>query len=226
MTSTTKREWFARGMGALGLLAAFTIAACDNKDGGGAAPSASATASAPAPAASPAAVASAAPTASAAQPNCPPNTKFVERAWSKDAPSEPSFKGCESTGNVRMADVKLRGALEKGKDAALVLTNKSPYPIVGNVRVYAYDAAGKQLEIVSPGHSQKGDKWLDCGFAGTMTNPGQTRDITCMTKDIIPANAKTLEGELTRATWHIGDDSVSWDNPTLGPKERPMGGVK
>ncbi len=57
--------------------------------------------------------------------------------------------------------------------AVLVVTNKSTIPFTGSIRIFAYDAAGKQLEIDSPGHNTKGDKWLDVAFAGSLAEPGK-----------------------------------------------------
>jgi hypothetical protein len=212
-------------------------AACGDAGGttGGASATTSATAkpsssqaAKPAPSSAPSAAPSAATSAAAAAPDCPEGSTAVDRKWDmKGTPNMFStFKGCEASGTTRIAEVKLKDT-NFADGATLVVTNKSKIPFVGSIRVFAYDAAGKQLEIFSPGHSTKGDKWLDVAFAGDLAQPGKPREVKVLDKDIIPKDAKTIEGEVVVAHMHQSDDqSFDWGNPALYVNERPQGGAK
>lgn len=154
-----------------------------------------------------------------------------------DCPKGTAGKGtfkdpCMAKGKERMMDVVWNGKTGD-QGPSFKVTNKSKEPILyGQVVVYFYDKAGKQLEVESSGES--GSKTLPnrtCGgniFAGIM-KPGETATLnfSCVRK--VPEGATAIEAEMETVGFADASEKKSeyfWKNADLAPKERPKGGVK
>jgi hypothetical protein len=205
---------------------AASIVGCSQDQGE--APSATASSAPPAPAASASVAASAAASATA--------TADVP---AHDCPAGTSGKGtfkepCAAKGTARMMTVEWTGKTSD-EGPSFRVTNKSKLPILyGNVLVYFYDKAGKQLEVEVAGES--GSKTRPnrvCGgsiFAGVM-KPGETAVLkfSCVKKDHVPEGAAAIEAEMEMVGFADESGKKSeyyWKNGDLTPKERPKGGVK
>jgi hypothetical protein len=138
-------------------------------------------------------------------------------------------KPCKAKGAARIMDVKWTGKISD-KGPSFRVTNKAKLEILyGNIFVYFYDKAGKQLEIDG---GEKKHKRVGCGgdiFAGPM-KPGETATLwfSCVKKDDVPEGTASIEAEL-KTVGFTGDDGKAdtfWRNDDLVPEERPKGGVK
>jgi hypothetical protein len=201
------------------LLAGVSLAGCETKAATTSAPTS--TSNTPA-----------APAAPAANP--PPETVgTVEPATSCPDPAmklsgEPSkgwvYAWCESSGSVRLADVKVKDRSDDG--VTLTITNRSKdgaYYVLAYL--YLYDKSGKQLDIASKDGQWTGRN-IDCSVNKTPSlKPGESYDLVCLKSEIVPKDAK-VEAEVSMMKWNIGDNQVEWRNPSLTPKERPIGGMK
>jgi hypothetical protein len=200
------------------------FAGCNEDPGASAAPSASSAPAEPAPSATAATTASAAASADERAHDCPEGTS------GKGTFKEP----CMAKGKERMMDVVWTGKT-KDEGPSFRVTNKSKEPILyGNVIVYFYDRAGKQLEVevnTDAGKVKRTNR--SCGgaiFAGVM-KPGETATITfsCVKKDHVPSDATAIEAEMEVVGFADASEKKTeyyWKNSDLAPKERAKGGVK
>ncbi len=169
-----------------------------------------------------------------------PTTSTKTASKKKKKPSHPcpegttgegSFKEpCKATGKTRIMEVKWTGKIGD-KGPSFKVTSKAKLEILyGNIIVYFYDKAGKQLEV---GGGGKARKWLSCGgniFAGPM-KAGEKAVLTfsCVKKKHVPEGTAAIEGELKTVGFTAKSGKRAdtyWRNTDLAPKERPKGGIK
>jgi hypothetical protein len=194
------------------------------------------------PAPSPAPAASSAPAAVAATP--PPPKPSATAAPSADAPKpthpcpegstgEGTFKNpCDGKGKSRLMEVTWTGKItDEGPQFRVI--NKTKIDILyGNIAVYFYDKAGKQLELKDSSGKTR-PKQL-CGganlFAGVMkAGEKAVLNFSCVKKDHVPEGSAAIEGEMqivgfTDASGTKADSY--WRNNDLTPDVRPKGGIK
>ena len=137
---------------------------------------------------------------------------------------------CLATGNQRLVEIAWNGKIGD-KGPTFKVTNNAKHDVLyGNVLLYFYDQAGKQLEV---GPAGKTKKRLQCAgniFAGAV-KPGEKIfvNFSCCKKDDVPEGAVTIEGELKTAGFADasgGRSDTYWQNTDLVPEDRPKGGIK
>jgi len=135
-------------------------------------------------------------------------------------------------GKARLMDVKWTGKIDEKKGPSFKIESKSDLEILyGQLTVYFYDKAGKQLEVpAGEGKSHPTQKCSGNIFAGPM-KPGEKAVLwfSCVKKDHVPEGTAHIEAELqmvgfTGATGKKAD--TYWKNEDLAPDERPKGGAK
>jgi hypothetical protein len=139
-------------------------------------------------------------------------------------------KPCAAKGAARIMDVTWTGKITD-KGPSFRVTNKAKLEILyGNVFVYFYDKAGKQLEVTV---ADKKRPKVSCGgniFAGPMkAGEKATLWFSCVKKDHVPEGTAAIEAEMktvgfTAKEGHRSD--TFWQNDDLVPDERPKGGIK
>jgi hypothetical protein len=158
---------------------------------------------------------------------------------SPDCPKDSSGEGtqndpCEGKGTARMMEVAWTGKFDD-KGPTFKVVNKGKETILyGKIAVYFYDKAGKQIEIEDktsdppkkkPFHTCSGNL-----FAGVM-KPAEKATLTfsCVKKDIVPADAMAIEGEMQMVGFADASEKKSklyWRNNDITPEQRKKGGVK
>ena len=179
--------------------------------------------------AAPAATPTAAPKASAAA------APDLEKKPSYPCPDGTEGEGtlakpCKASGNARIMDVTWTGKTDDQGPKFKVVSKAKHDILYGNMFVYFYDKAGKQLEA---GAGEKKDKRIQCMgniFAGAV-KPGETVFVylSCTKKDLVPEGTDAIEAEVRTAGFVAPDGKRSdtyWQNADLVPPERPKGGVK
>jgi hypothetical protein len=185
----------------------------------------------PAPAVTSAPVAATTATASAPPPK--PVAK-PSHECPKGSEGEGTFKKpCMAKGKARMMEVKWTGKIDEKKGPSFRIASKSDLEILyGQLRVYFYDKAGKQLEVPGSGEGKTHPTQKCSGniFAGPM-KAGEKAVLwfSCVKKKHVPEGTVHIEAELpmvgfTGATGKKAD--TYWKNEDLAPDERPKGGVK
>lgn len=183
-----------------------------------------------------AATAGSAPPAAASTPPSKASTATV----AAKKPSHPCPEGskgdgtlkspCEATGATRIMEVKWTGKTSD-KGPSFKLTSKAKLEILyGNIIVYFYDKAGKQLEVAG---SDKPRPKVSCKgniFGGPM-KAGEKAVITfsCVKKKHVPEGTAAIEAELMTVGFTAAEGKRSdtyWRNKDLVPDERPKGGIK
>jgi hypothetical protein len=202
------------------LIGVLTATGCAQDPPAGGAPSSAptTTAATTAPAATATATASAAPVKAA---DCPEGSS-----------GEGSLtKPCMAKGKDRMMEVTWTGKMTDGGPSFRV-HNKAKLDILyGNVVVYFYDKAGKQLELKdSAGKPRQNQACAGKIFDGVM-KAGEKAVITfsCVKKDHVPDGATAIEAEMQTVGYaDNGGPAISfyWKNPELTPDVRPKGGAK
>jgi hypothetical protein len=209
---------------ALVALAALALAGCEDgtSAAAGATSATSTTSKSAAPTASAATTAAtAAPKAAEPPPTCPdPAMKLggePDKGW--------DYTWCESTGNVRMMEAKVKEVTDEG--VTVSVTNKSAHGVATiQAYLFVYDASGKQLDIAPKVAGPPPRKSADCSLNKTpYVKPGETVELKCLKHDVVPKGA-TVEAEVTSLNWGIDGRFLKWKNPTLDAKERPKGGVQ
>jgi hypothetical protein len=184
----------------------------------------------------------AAPAASAAPPapSAPAPVAIASAAGPK--PSHPcpdgstgegTFKSpCEGKGTARLMDVTWTGKITDAGPSFRV-TNKAKLDVLyGNIAVYFYDKAGKQLELKDAAAKPR-PKQL-CGganlFAGVMkAGEKAVLNFSCVKKEHVPEGTAAIEGELQMIGFTDASGTKSdtyWRNNDLSPDVRPKGGIK
>jgi hypothetical protein len=203
------------------------LAGCDKEQPPSGEPSASGTASTPASTAEPPTPRATTPTASASAPKpsfpCPFGST-----------GEGTFKSpCEAKGPARLMDVQWTGKTDDKGPSFRVTNNAKLAILYGNVVVYFYDKAGKQLEVPATGSAKARPKQTCSGnnlFAGAM-KPGEKAVLTfsCVKKEHVPDGTAVIEAEMQMVgfTDEIGVKADTfWRNNEIVPDTRPKGGVK
>ena len=166
------------------------------------------------------------PTVTAAKPShpCPEGSK-----------GEGTFKEpCVAEKKTdRLMEVTWTGKItDKGPSFRVV--SKSDLEILyGQIFVYFYDKAGKQLEVPGKTSDGKARTHQTCAgniFAGPM-KPGEKAVLwfSCVNKDHVPEGAVAIEGELRVVGFTAEGGKKAdtyWRNEELTPAERPKGGIK
>ena len=206
---------------ALGLVSALLLLACGDEPSAAGSASASATAAPPKP--PPTAKPSATSTAEVVAPprdDCPKDSKGGGTV------TQP----CEGSGvATRLMTAKWNGKTDD-KGPFFNVSNDSANPVLyGEVQVYFYDKAGKQLD------TKDSKKKVTCGssnlFMGAL-KPGEKALIQfgCLRKDGVPDGADAIEAEVDKVGFvDKKDDSkvdLYWRNKDLSPDDRPKGGPK
>jgi hypothetical protein len=183
-----------------------------------------------------AAPASAAPEAITAAPSeAPPAPTVAAKKPSHPCPEGSEGEGTQKDPCLAKGVARIMEAVWSGKTTdkgpQFRVTSKSTLEILfGNIIVYFYDAAGKQLDVAQ---DDKPQPHLSCSgniFAGAV-KPGEkiTLWFSCVKKEHVPAGTAAIEAELR--TVGFTDDSgkrsdTFWRNDDLVPSKRPKGGVK
>jgi hypothetical protein len=202
------------------LISVLTATGCaqDPPPGGAASSAPTTTAATTAPAATATATASAAPVKPA---DCPDGSSG-EGSLSKP---------CMAKGKDRMMEVTWTGKMTDGGPSFRV-HNKAKLDILyGNVVVYFYDKAGKQLELKdSAGKPRQNQACAGKIFDGVMkANEKAVITFSCVKKDHVPEGATAIEAEMQTVGYaDNGGPAISfyWKNPELTPDVRPKGGAK
>jgi hypothetical protein len=197
---------------------------CDKEQAPAGEASASATASAPAPTAT--VTASATATASAV---AKPSRACPEGSTGVGTMKEP----CEAKGKTRLMDVQWTGKTDDKGPSFRVTNNAKLEIIYGNVVVYFYDKAGKQLDVPAADMSAKPRPKQVCSgaiFGGPM-KPAEKATVTfsCVKKAHVPEGTAAIEAEIQTAGFTAEGGSKAdtfWRNNDLVPDARPKGGVK
>jgi hypothetical protein len=204
------------------VLSALAMLSLGCEEPAGAPAAASASASSAAPAAAPPPTATASATAEAPKPSHP----CPEGSEGKGTQKEP----CVASGAARILEVTwMKKITDKGPKFRV--KSKAKVPILyGDVLIYFYDAAGKQLEVEVGGKTKKRVQCAGNIFAGAV-KPGEGFALffSCASKKIIPEGATAIEAELRTAGFPDASGNRSdtfWRNDDLTPDERPKGGVK
>lgn len=140
-------------------------------------------------------------------------------------------KPCMAKGKDRMMEVAWTGKMTDGGPSFKV-HNKAKLDILyGNVVVYFYDKAGKQLEVKdSAGKARRNQTCAGKIFDGVMkADEKAVITFSCVKKDHVPEGATAIEAEMQMVGYAEGGGpavSFYWKNPELTPDERPKGGVK
>ncbi|MCU0691796.1 MAG: hypothetical protein MUF54_10375 [Polyangiaceae bacterium] len=219
MSSTSKR---LKVSVAVALIAA--MCSCDEQKKEPSAPAV--TAAVPVATLTAAAAVSSAPSATGPKPShaCPDGSKGE---GTFDAPCLADKK------DARMMEVKWTGKTSD-KGPSFQVINKSDLEILyGQVVVYFYDKAGKQLNLPTTDPSAKAKNRQKCSgniFAGPM-KPKEKAVLwfSCVPKDHVPDGTATVEGEMQMVGF-TGDNGsradTYWRNEALAPDQRPKGGAK
>lgn len=113
------------------------------------------------------------------------------------------------------------------------VTNNAKLEVLyGQLMVYFYDKAGKQLEVPASGETKARPAQKCTGniFAGPM-KPGEKARLTfsCVNKSHVPDGTEHVEGEMRMVGFTAASGNKSdtyWRNEDIAPDERPKGGVK
>ena len=176
-----------------------------------------------------------------AAPTPPPTATATASAEVEEAkPSHPCPEGSEGEGTRKdpcvasgaagiMEVTWMNKITDKGPKFRVKSKAKAPI-LYGDVRIYFYDAAGKQLEVEVGGKKKQSVQCAGNIFAGAV-KPAESFALffSCATKKVVPEGATAIEAELRMAGFP--DDSgkksdTFWRNDDLTPDERPKGGVK
>jgi hypothetical protein len=203
----------------VGLLSSFLLLGCGDESGAAGSASASA-APAPTPKPTPKPTVSAAPSA---EPDAPPRADCPKDSKGGGTQRQP----CEASGDKRFMEVKYLRIEDKGP--AFNVRNTSDATVnYGEVQIYFYDKAGKQIA------TKDNKKKLTCAGAKLFDGPMKKGDFfkinfTCLPKDGVPDGVDTIEAEIDMVD--IADKAddkkvdLYWRNKDLAPDERPKGGV-
>ena len=131
-------------------------------------------------------------------------------------------------GTDRALEAKWTG---KNKKASVFsVTNKLMWPVdFVQASAYYYDAAGKQIEVPLSWNSKYRAKSWDGSVGLVMIQPSETKEVELgYDVDSIPKATKTIEIEFSKVGFKVsGSTSESyWQNDSLAPSDRPMGGSK
>lgn len=206
----------------LGVVALSSLG-CDEPASNDSAPSASATSETPTTTAAPEAT----PTASAsAEEEAKPSHPCPEGSEGEGTRKDP----CVANGATRIMEVTWMNKITD-KGPKFRVKSKAKVPILyGDVFIYFYDQAGKQLEVDVGGKKQKRVQCAGNIFAGAV-KPAESFALffSCAGKKIVPDGTGTIEAELRMAGFPDASGAKSdtfWRNDDLTPEERPKGGVK
>jgi hypothetical protein len=136
---------------------------------------------------------------------------------------------CAAKGTARIMEAIWTGKMDDKGPSFRVTNNAKLEVLYGNIIVYFYDKAGKQLEV--PG--EKPAPKVSCAgniFAGPM-KPAEKATITfsCVKKSHVPEGTAAIEAELKTVGFTSKEGNKSdtfWRNEDLVPDERPKGGIK
>ena len=137
---------------------------------------------------------------------------------------------CDAKGTSRVMEATWTGKIgDKGPFFRVI--NKTKLEILyGDIVVYFYDKAGKQLEVTTSGKPRPSQP---CGgniFAGPMkAGEKAVLNFSCVKKKHVPEGTAAIEGELRMVGFTAKSGKTSdtfWRNKDLVPKQRPKGGIK
>ena len=194
------------------------------------APAGATTASTTAPTADTAATAAPRPSASAASaPTAKPSHPCPD-----DSTGDGTFKSpCEAKGPKRLMDVTWTGKMTETGPSFKVTNNAKLDIVYGNVVVYFYDKAGKQLEVPASGATAKARPKQTCSgniFAGPMkAGEKAVLNFSCVKKEHVPDGTVTVEAEMQMVGFTGPDGTKAdtyWRNNELTPDTRAKGGLK
>jgi len=137
---------------------------------------------------------------------------------------------CLAKGKTRIMEATWTGKITDKGPSFRVVSKAKLEILYGNVIVYFYDKAGKQLEITVGDDTRKKVSCAGNIFAGPM-KPAEKATLwfSCVKKKHVPEGAVAIEAEM-QTVGFIGKDGKKadtfWRNKDLAPKERPKGGVK
>lgn len=200
---------------ALGAVILATVCSCEEKP-----TEAEQTSTASAPVATPA------PTPSIVKPPPPPEPR-------DDCPEGSAGPGtfdkpCEAKGDSRMMEVTWTGKYDNAGPTFRVINQSKLVILYGDIAVYFYDKAGKQLKTAgdSPKQMQTCSGMI---FAGIM-KPEEKAVITfsCVAKSHVPEGTETIEAEMRKVGFSDEEGKkieFYWQNNDLVPEARPKGGI-
>ncbi|MCC6525973.1 MAG: hypothetical protein IT373_25225 [Polyangiaceae bacterium] len=204
----------------IGLFSATVLLGCGDSGG----PGSASTSSSAAPAPTPKPTTSTAATTSS-EPDAPPRSDCPKDSKGGGTLKQP----CEATGSARLMEAKWNNKMD-AKGPFFNVQNKSGSVVnYGQVQIYFYDSAGKQLE------TKDGKKRKTCAganlFMGTLKPDEKALlQFACLKKDGVPDGATAIEAELDVVGLADKADEkkvdLYWRNQELGPDERPKGGAK
>jgi len=152
-----------------------------------------------------------------------------------DCPKDSSGPGtlkepCAGKGSARMMDAKWNGKIDD-KGPYFNVTNNSPKVILyGEIAVYFYDKAGKQLEVQDKGKAAPFKTCTGNIFGGVMkVKEKALLTFSCVKKSAVPEGAAAIEAELVSVGFSDENEQKSefyWANRELAPAVRPKGGTK
>jgi hypothetical protein len=139
-------------------------------------------------------------------------------------------KPCMAKGKERMMEVVWTGKMTDGGPSFRVHNTAKLDILYGNVVVYFYDKAGKQLEVKAATGTRQNQACAGKIFDGVM-KAGEKAVITfsCVKKEHVPEGAVAMEAEMQTVGYADGGGpaiSFYWKNPDLTPDVRPKGGAK
>lgn len=177
----------------------------------------------------------AAPSAPPVQPSAVPKPKAPVKKPSHACPTGSSGEGtrdkpCMAKGKARAMVAQWTGKI-RDKGPSFRVTNKTKLEILyGNIYVYFYDKAGKQITI---GEGDKARGYRACSgniFAGPMkAGERATLYFSCVKKKHVPEGTASIEAELKTVGFTAKSGKTSdtfWRNNDLVPPKRPKGGIK
>jgi hypothetical protein len=140
-------------------------------------------------------------------------------------------KPCGAKGPARIMDATWTGKITDKGPSFRVVSKAKLEILYGNVVVYFYDKAGKQLEV--PVGEDKTKPFISCAgniFAGPM-KPAEKATLwfSCVQKSHVPEGTAAIEAELKTVGFTAKEGNRSdtfWQNADLVPAERSKGGIK
>lgn len=202
-----------------------TVAGCDDKPKETKPPEPVPVVSAP----QPAPVVSSAPVVEEKKPEAPKPS----HACPKGSEGDGTFKSpCLAKGKDRIMEVTWTEKTDD-KGPSFRVVNKSELSILyGQIAVYFYDKAGKQLKVAGKDGEEGAPKQVCSGniFAGPM-KPHEKAVITfsCVAKQHVPEGTAAIEAEMQMVGFVGAEENRAdtyWKNPDLVPDERPKGGIR
>jgi hypothetical protein len=160
-----------------------------------------------------------------ADPVAPPRSDCPKDSKGGGTQKQP----CEASGVARLMEAKWNGKIDDKGPFFNVENKASDVVLYGEVQIYFYDGAGKQLDA-SEGKTHKTCSSSNL-FLGSL-KPAEKALVQfgCLKKDGVPTGTAAIEAEIDMVGFaDKADDKkvdLYWRNKDLAPDARPKGGVK